>query len=71
MFNDLQAARFLGLAKSTMSAWRARGIGPAYYKTPGAKGSVRYAEDDLKAFQTSCRVEPSVRAALEGDDYGS
>lgn len=42
--NSTEAARFLGLRKSTLEAWRCRGGGPAFVKFGRA---VRYRLTDL------------------------
>jgi predicted DNA-binding transcriptional regulator AlpA len=47
MFNEKQAARFLGLAVQTMRRWRYQGDGPRYRKL---RGAVRYDLADLCAF---------------------
>lgn len=49
LFRTTEAAKYLGLAKSTLEAWRVRGGGPAFLKY-GNK-AVRYRQADLDAFQ--------------------
>ncbi len=44
------AADYLGVAKSTMEAWRVRGGGPRFVKLGKA---VRYRKEDLDAFVNS------------------
>jgi excisionase family DNA binding protein len=43
-----EAARYLGLGKSTLEIWRMAGKGPTFTK---AGGRVRYARSDLDAWQ--------------------
>jgi len=49
LFRTNEAAKYLGVAKSTLEAWRVRGGGPVFLKY-GNK-AVRYREPDLEAFQ--------------------
>jgi len=45
--SEVDAADYMGLAPSTMRAWRVRGRGPRYYKIGGR---VFYKQDDLDAW---------------------
>ncbi len=38
----VQAASYLGLKPKTLENWRVMGIGPAFQKGPGIRGSIRY-----------------------------
>lgn len=42
-----EAAAQLGVSKATLDRWRARGVGPAFYRIGG---SIRYRAEDLHAF---------------------
>ena len=57
--DDGQAANFLGVAVQTLRNWRHQRRGPAYVKlSEGPRGPVRYLLEDLKAFQSSRRIDP-------------
>lgn len=43
-----EAAKFLGLSRRTLEAWRLHGIGPRYISF--SRRAVRYKIEDLKAF---------------------
>ena len=47
MLRTIEAAKILGLQKSTLEAWRSRGGGPQFVKLGRA---VRYRGEDLEAF---------------------
>lgn len=47
MLRTTEAARYIGLRKSTLEAWRVRGDGPVFLKLGKA---VRYREQDLDDF---------------------
>lgn len=49
LFRTSEAAKYLGVSKSTLEAWRVRGGGPVFLKY-GNK-AVRYRQPDLDAFQ--------------------
>lgn len=55
LFNDVKAAELLGLNVQTLRNWRFNGTGPAYIKIGR---SVKYSEDDIKAYIETQRVEP-------------
>lgn len=50
-----EAARFLGAGAQTLANWRAKRIGPPYFKMYGI---IRYSRHDLEAWRDSCRVMP-------------
>jgi predicted DNA-binding transcriptional regulator AlpA len=55
------AARFLGLKNArTLSEWRVRREGPAYYKIGSL---VRYRAEDIAAFIASRRVDTAASAS--------
>jgi hypothetical protein len=56
LVDEKEASLFLGVEPQTLTKWRFRGRGPAFYKLGGAK--VRYKLADLEAFVESSRVEP-------------
>ncbi|MBW2429744.1 MAG: hypothetical protein JRF56_12345 [Deltaproteobacteria bacterium] len=61
--NDVEAAKFLGVAVQTLRNWRHLSKGPAYLKlSPGPRGRVGYLLDDLEVYRTRCRIDPEVRA---------
>lgn len=67
-----EAARFLGLSPKTLHNWRVMGIGPAFQKGPGIRGSIRYPISVLQEWrnrhlQTSTS-QTSVQARSEGFD---
>jgi len=67
LLDDQQAAKRLGISKSTLRSWRCRGIGPVFVKMgPGKKAPVRYDNRDLAQFVEDGRQLPSVLAALKG-----
>lgn len=47
VFRTSEAARYIGLRKCTLEAWRVRGSGPVFLKLGKA---VRYRKEDLDAF---------------------
>ena len=49
MLRTSDAAKALGLKKSTLEAWRCRGGGPSFVRFGGA---IRYREEDLDRFIT-------------------
>lgn len=56
--NPAAAARFTGYAAGTLRNWRSSGRGPAYVKTAGKRGTIRYRISDLRAFmQAGCGSE--------------
>jgi hypothetical protein len=57
--NDVEAAKFLGVAVQTLRNWRGLSKGPAYLKlSPGPRGRVGYLIEDLKAYRVKCRIAP-------------
>lgn len=57
--NDIEAAKFLGVAVQTLRNWRHLSKGPAYLKlSPGPRGRVGYLLNDLEAYRTRCRIDP-------------
>jgi len=50
LIDEIEAARYLGLSRRTMQAWRVRGDGPPYVKLGAA---VRYDLDVLAAWVAS------------------
>lgn len=47
------AARLLGLSPKTLANWRVQGAGPAFIKSPGLRGAVRYRLSALRAWQNA------------------
>ena len=47
MLRTQEAAKVLGLRKSTLEAWRCRGGGPRFVRLGGA---IRYRSEDLERF---------------------
>ncbi|HOO41055.1 MAG TPA: helix-turn-helix domain-containing protein [Syntrophales bacterium] len=45
-----EAAKYLGLKKATLEAWRCRGGGPAFIRYGGKGAAVRYCQAVLDAF---------------------
>ena len=54
------ASQFTGFAIGTLMNWRSQGRGPAYSKSRGNTGAVRYRLADLKAFMAA-RTHVAVR----------
>jgi hypothetical protein len=54
-FNDVEAARLIGLRPQTLRNYRFRHVGPPYTK---AGRSVRYRFDDLLSWMERGRIEP-------------
>ena len=59
LMTSAEAAIYLGVYLTTMSSWRWRGVGPAYFRR-GQR--VYYSQRDLDAYLDSitARVEPRV-----------
>ncbi|MEA1945993.1 MAG: helix-turn-helix domain-containing protein [Thermodesulfobacteriota bacterium] len=57
--NDVEAAKFLGVATQTLRNWRHQRKGPPYLKI---SRSVRYRLDDLENFMNSKRIDPEKAA---------
>jgi hypothetical protein len=55
MLTTKEAAAFLGVTEDIMNTWRARDIGPDFYRF---ERSIRYDLDDLVAYRNKCRVMP-------------
>ena len=55
MMNEEQAAKYIGLSKRTLQAYRFKQKPPTFVKMGK---SVRYLKDDLDAFIEANRVEP-------------
>jgi len=55
MWNEHQAAEYLGMKVATLRFWRTKQCGPRYVKYSKA---VRYDKSDLDSFLESSRVEP-------------
>ena len=51
-----QAARYLGVSRSTLSSWAARKVGPRYSRSGRVRGRVWYRVRDLDAFVESRHV---------------
>jgi len=58
MWNEHQAAEYLGMSVATLRYWRYKMRGPHYVKYPCSK-AVRYSKDDLDLFLGNNRVEPN------------
>lgn len=57
--NDVEAARFLGVATQTLRNWRSGRKGPKYLKlSPGPRGRVAYLIEDLQAYRNQCLIDP-------------
>jgi DNA-binding transcriptional MerR regulator len=52
--SEAEAAKVIGVSRTTLRSWRNTGVGPAHYAVPG--GRVKYAPADLDAFAASLRV---------------
>ncbi|MBE1427026.1 hypothetical protein H4684_003710 [Desulfomicrobium macestii] len=57
MWNEHQAADYLGMKVATLRFWRTKSRGPRYVKYPSSR-TVRYDKADLDLFLESSRVEP-------------
>jgi hypothetical protein len=55
MLAPKQAAARLGVSVRALEEWRARGVGPVYYRLGRL---IQYKASDLDAFVASSRVEP-------------
>jgi hypothetical protein len=53
VFDEKAAADYLALSWRTLQSWRVKGQGPRFLKIGR---SVRYREDDLRAFLDGCVV---------------
>lgn len=64
-----EAARLLGIAKSTMERMRREKRGPAWIKVSGEigkpGGQIRYRRSDIENYLQSRRVEPGVQPVGE------
>ncbi len=58
IYNEKEAACYVGLSVKTLQARRFRHAAPAYIK---AGRSIRYDRNDLDAFLAACRVDPEAR----------
>lgn len=58
--NPSEASKFLGVAKSTLDAWRSQGKGPPFYRLANR---VFYRRGDLTAFVEACKVQTAHLAA--------
>lgn len=58
VYDEKEAAAYLGLSVKTLQARRAAHKAPAYLKVGR---SVRYLKDDLDALLAGCRVDPEAR----------
>ena len=58
IYNEKEAAHYVGLSVKTLQARRFRHEAPAYIK---AGRSIRYDQKDLDAFLAACRVDPEAR----------
>ncbi len=68
VLNDVQAARYLGLAPQTLRNMRHYGKGPAYCKL-GAR--VVYKVGDLELYLAKRRIDPEAReTGLGGQERG-
>ena len=55
-----QVSRLFPVTVGQLKDWRARNIGPAYYRlTETPKGRICYARADLDEYFAAARVEPS------------
>jgi len=50
--NSTEAAELLGIHPTTLNQWRARRIGPNYYRHEN--GSIRYRLSDIDGYLTRC-----------------
>ncbi|MBM6596497.1 helix-turn-helix domain-containing protein [Microvirga pudoricolor] len=48
----IETARVLGLKPKTLENWRVMGIGPAFQKGPGLRGSIRYPLSSLHEWRS-------------------
>lgn len=53
------AAEYIGVTSGTLTQWRYRGKGPAYYR--GLSREILYRRADLDEFIASCRIDPAAR----------
>jgi len=60
LLRDVEAAERLGVKVQTLRNWRMMGTGVPYVRI--GDRSVRYSEDDLKAYINARKVNPSRRA---------
>jgi hypothetical protein len=57
VWNECQAAEYLGMKVSTLRHWRYNGKGPKYMKFPASQ-TVRYAKDELDQFLNNSIIVP-------------
>jgi hypothetical protein len=57
LLNTKQAAKFTNLSVWSLQTYRARGVGPAYFRDD--RGRIRYSIGDLKAYLRRKRVSPA------------
>jgi len=60
MLSPREAAAFLSSTTRTLEVWRARGVGPAYYRP--SVNRVRYKRKDLIDYVEQSRVNPRAAA---------
>ena len=61
LLNTKQAAKHTNLSVWSLQTYRARGVGPAYFRDD--RGRIRYSIGDLNAYLRRRRVDPSERAS--------
>ena len=59
LLKDVEAAEKLGVKVQTLRNWRMMGTGVPYVRV--GDRSIRYSEDDLKAYIDARKVDPSRR----------
>ena len=59
---ELEAAEYLLVQRSTLAAWRRRGVGPPYFRLPsvgtGERSEIRYRRPDVDAFVSAAIRDP-------------
>lgn len=69
LLESRDAARLLGIAPSTLGAWRRQGRGPAFIRV--GPRAVRYAVTDLVEFLRRGRVGRDSSAGARADEGGT
>ena len=59
-----EAARVLSRSVRTLTLWRRKGVGPAFYRIAGR--GIRYSADDLDDFISRSRVESAQTHSADG-----
>ncbi len=60
LLNPSEAADYLGIAHTTLVAWRTKHAGPRWVRLGPGRGSIRYRATDLEDYLSAQTVAPSI-----------